>query len=229
SITDGFIETITKPIGRKLWKQMKSGAQDMFKNQKAGTKVVDEILKLAQEGNFKIHIVGHSTGAILLMHLLDYLSNGKKPIEITSCSLMAPAAKMDDFSKYYLPILNNKNSVKIKNMCIYCLNEKQEEDDKVTIFYRKSLLYLVSNSYETKNPEKLLGMQIYNKSIKTSDSKKFEIIYSGQKEYQNRCRSEKHGEFDEDPFTMNDILKRVLEVKVLPKSKFDENILKLVP
>ncbi|MDX8336590.1 hypothetical protein [Candidatus Cetobacterium colombiensis] len=218
-VVNSCLEKATKSIGRALWREMKNGARVMFENEKAGVKVIDEIVKLYELKKIKIHIVGHSTGAILLMHLLDYLSNSKKPIEITSCSLMAPAAKMSDFDKYYEPILNGVSSVKIKNMCIYSLNDKLEKDDNVGLVYRSSLLYLVSNSYEDKNPEKLLGMEIYNKNLKNQPN--FEIIYSGKKEYQDRCKSKSHGGFDNDPFTMNDILKRILETKDIPESKFD--------
>jgi len=89
--------------------------------------------------------------------------------------------------------------------------------------YRKSLLYLVSHSFEEQLggvPEedtegkrfgaRLLGMQRYSVPIDRSVGKQAEFLYSGSTKAKGRTSSRSHGGFDNDVPTMNDILKRVL-------------------
>ena len=207
--------TIRKP-GRAFWREMKQGAISPFNLTGAGTQTLMALLdNIDQE--IKIHIVGHSTGAILMANLLNRLAEIKPNLRVASCSLMAPACTLDDFEKFYLPLLNkNNDNFGIDQMSIYNLTGELEKDDTVTPAYRKSLLYLVSNSFEEKRFDKILGMQIYNDNIKADN---LEFIYS-DKNGKSRNKSETHGGFDNDPNTMNDILKRVLSEDALPTSHF---------
>jgi len=109
-------------------------------------------------------------------------------------------------------------------MAIYNLKDELEMDDNVAKIYRKSLLYLVSNAFERVKEKQLVGMDIFeptdkngkpllgmahfeNKVNKVGTAPKF--IYSNGVEGQ-RTRSTSHGGFDNDPFTMNHILRRIL-------------------
>jgi hypothetical protein len=72
----------------------------------------------------------------------------------------------------------------------------------VTI-YRKSLLYLVSRGFERpkKNEEPLVGMQrFFDDGIRAAS-----IVAPDP-----RCDARSHGGFDEDPATMNELMRRVL-------------------
>ncbi|GJL50678.1 MAG: hypothetical protein NPIRA01_19050 [Nitrospirales bacterium] len=109
--------------------------------------------------------------------------------------------------------------MKIKDLTVYNLKDELEQDDQVARIYRKSLLYLVSNSLE-RRPEPppedlkskpLLGMQIYEKLVKTVRSKP-RFIYSNGVDGR-RTRSTSHGGFDNDIYTMNHVLERMLGKK----------------
>jgi len=97
-------------------------------------------------------------------------------------------------------------------MSIYNLNEKLEEDDNVIQVYRKSLLYLVSNALEVaentkcKNA-KILGMKKFAKKIERLPNQTF---YYSNGSSSKKTRSRSHGGFDNDPVTMNHILKEIL-------------------
>ena len=79
--TDQLIERATRRVGRAVWQEMKQGARSPFKPNKAGSQTVDAFLKAFAEHDAKkkIHIVGHSTGAILLAALLSMLTGRKTP------------------------------------------------------------------------------------------------------------------------------------------------------
>ncbi len=111
-------------------------------------------------------------------------------------------------------------------MMIYNLDDEHELDDQVATVYRKSLLYLVSNAFEEEQPAPLLGMQKFLEQPKYADDlkklKRLKVIYSrGYRKGHATSESETHGGFDNDPDTMNDVLKTVLGGR--PKVKFTED------
>jgi len=202
---------------------MKQGATSPFDSDGAGTETLKALLKNLPP-HINIHIVGHSTGAILMAHLLRRLSVLQPSLRIKSCSLLAPACKIDDFDEYYEPLITSDESdFGIDKMNVYNLIDELEKDDTVTPAYRKSLLYLVSRAFEDKVPEKILGMEIYSSKV---SSENLEILYSkGKDDGSHRSASKVHGGFDNDPLTMNDILKVVLPKDTLPEVHFtDKNL-----
>ncbi|MGH6894604.1 MAG: hypothetical protein ACREEP_20350, partial [Dongiaceae bacterium] len=189
-VTDRLIEEAVGGVGTRLWDAMKADASTPFKQSGDGTVslklFVDQFAKRAAQGKkpLKIHLVGHSTGAILIGHLLAAL-DGLLPAgaAIDSCLLMAPACRIDFFQANYRPRLGGAASaaVKIKQMKVYNLTDQAEQDDQVTPAYNKSLLYLVSNAFEPQPPkparmkddtqadgQPLLGMQKFKDKIGTA-------------------------------------------------------------
>ena len=213
--TDQLIEQSTRQIGRALWREMKGGAQKPFEDTMAGTQTIRAFLNAFSQSSThpkKLHIVGHSTGAILLAALLRAMEGLADAPRVASCSLLAPACSHDIFKTIYLPLLRirDDDSFGIERMIVYNLTDKLEREDTVTPLYRKSLLYLVSNSFEEKLGERILGMQKFHRYLRNlpgSQTLRFELS-EGQPS--DRTSSETHGGFDNDPNTMNDILKTIL-------------------
>ena len=216
--SDKLIEKAGRRPGRAIWREMKRGATSPFKKGMAGTQTVHAFLDAFDKPDArakKVHIVGHSTGAILLAALLNALKGKSKSLEeIYTCALMAPACTHDDFNNIYRPLLvKSATSPWIKLLVIYNLTDNLELRDTVTPFYHKSLLYLVSNSFEEKMEMPILGMQKFNGHFGPMPNQStFRIeVSDGSQNADTTTASEKHGRFDNDRFTMNNILHTILD------------------
>ncbi|MEH6472751.1 MAG: C1 family peptidase [Halopseudomonas sp.] len=210
---DKILERLARPLGRALWREMKYGAEKGFDPNRAGTETLlafNDVMT-REETPLQVHLVGHSTGAILIANLLKELANQSPNLRIKTCSLMAPAATVDLFDKHYKPYLvSSGSSFGINKMAIYNLTDELERDDSVGP-YRKSLLYFVSRSFEEDTPAPILGMQNYSKDVAKQSPSSLEVLYShGDGGTEASTTSQTHGGFDNDPATLNDILKRVL-------------------
>ncbi|MFQ5525830.1 MAG: C1 family peptidase [Thermoanaerobaculia bacterium] len=231
--TDKLIEKATRHAGRAVWREMKNGARRPFEPEGAGTQTIAAFLEaMAQPGALrkKVHMVGHSTGAILLASLLEALGRVADPPRIHSCSLLAPACTHKAFKEVYRPLLKQRDGRKygISRMKIYNLEPKLELKDTVTPLYRKSLLYLVSNAFEEKPGESILGMQDPPLDLSgVPGGQAFQIHESdgtSRKRPKTRTASKTHGGFDNDLDTMNDLLRTVLGKT--PEREFTKSDLK---
>ena len=219
--TDRFIEGLVRRPGTLLWEEMKQDAEDAFARNGAGTDALNRFIKNISQSNrrIKLHLVGHSTGAIVIAHLLRTLFRNK--VTFSTCSLLAPACNLELFHKAYLPVLEKRGNLKLGDLVVYNLKDQLEQDDHVAKVYRKSLLYLVSNAFERSKEKPLLGMEKFKDEVNiVAGAPKF--IYSNGTEGQ-RSRSTTHGGFDNDPYTMNHLLKRILGGK--PDVPFTEQSL----
>ncbi len=217
-LTDKLVEIATRVPGRALWREMKDGARKPFKAERDGTLALQAFARaLSAKGSakLKIHLVGHSTGGILLAWLLRAMEKQDRPLRISSCSLLAPACSVKLFKRSYLPLLAaDKGKFGVDFLQIFNLRDQLEQDDQVAQVYRKSLLYLVSRAFEEKVPEKILGMEKYSAPLQSTArisrlGKRFAIHYSsGQATDPTASRT--HGGFDNDPATMNTVLRTIL-------------------
>ena len=220
--SDSLIERAARLPGRAIWREMKCGARSPFEEGGAGMQSIRAFLDAFAKSDAnpkKVHIAGHSTGAILLAALLEalkaLLENERGSMVIHTCALLAPACTLDTFNDVYLPLLREDASpLRIDRHVVYNLSQDLEIGDTVTPFYRKSLLYLVSNSFEDRAGEPLLGMQKFSNSLDPVPSEPtFRIqVSDGAKPCGNgtNTASTTHSGFDNDPCTMNDLLQAIL-------------------
>lgn len=217
---DRMLERLARRPGRALWREMKFGAQSGFEHDRAGVQTLETLATALRKGaglKLKLHMVGHSTGGILLAYLLNSLEQIVPTLRVNTCTLLAPAATMALYKSHFHPLLVTDGSFGIDQMTIYNLNEKLELNDSVGP-YRKSLLYFVSRSFEEDTPAPILGMQLHSKAL-DGVLPGLEMVYShGDAAHESRTLSTVHGGFDNDPSTLNDVLQRVLGKK--PKRPF---------
>ncbi|GAB6145897.1 C1 family peptidase [Desulfocicer niacini] len=212
-VSDKVIEDLVRKPVLPLWEEMKNDARRPFVINEDGTDsdglfVMKAFAEALEGTGIKIHLAGHSTGAILIGHLLDALDTFDKPDLVASCSLMAPACTLDFYDDHYTKRVGavKENSVRLPKMTIYNLTEQLEKDDNVVYVYRKSLLCLVSRALERQLDKPILGMQLYSKELPPSSA--LDIIYSNGKKGVSKSTS--HGGFDNDAGTMNAIMKCIL-------------------
>lgn len=217
--TDNLIEAGVRKPGTAIWEEMKRDARDPFVNEGDGLTSIRAFAERFQQTPIEIHMAGHSTGAIVLGHLLNGLDALELKVRIKTMTLFAPAARVDFFKEKYVPYLNGSaKHVSIGQLVVYNLNDDLERDDNVALAYRKSLLYMVSRAFERDEEVPLLGMEKYSKRLHRTPRSKF--IYSdGGKSKQSRSTS--HGGFDNDLTTMNHMLKRIIGAG--PISHFTED------
>jgi len=211
---DLLIEKLSRVPGRALWREMKAGAELPFREGNAGTQVLQAFVDAFESAGTprQIHLAGHSTGMILLVHLLQRLSIIAPSQAVRTVSLMAPAGSVDLFTEQVQPFLKAPHpDFRIAEMTIYNLTDELEQDDQVTAAYNKSLLYLVSRAFEERTPEKILGMERYSAVVGRRRLPRLTLHYSRGKVAGARVSASTwHGGFDNDPLTMNHILRRVL-------------------
>ena len=211
---DRLIEKLTRVPGRALWREMKAGAELPFNDGNAGTQTLQAFVDAFRASGKpkKIHVVGHSTGMILLAHLLKRWSVIAPGHAIRTASLMAPAGLVDLFTEQMQPFLKAPYpGFRISEMTIYNLIDELEQDDRVTLAYNKSLLYLVSRAFEEQTPAHILGMENFSETVGRRKLPRLTIRYSkGDVPGARVTASASHGGFDNDPLTMNHILNRVL-------------------
>jgi len=228
--TDWLIEKLTRVPGRAFWREMKSGARLPFNHNQAGTQVLQLFLQAINKNNqqrkpdqaMKLHLVGHSTGAILLGWLLNRLTKfpTELQIRINTAALLAPAATVGFYKTHYHKALTARTkSLGIDKLYLYNLSSKLETDDSVGP-YRKSLLYLVSRAFEEDKNSAILGMQKYASQVPNHNKLK-RIIADGPNGAEPLSWSQSHGGFDNDVHTMNSLLINIL--KTTPNRLFTEN------
>lgn len=224
--TDTLIEDVVRKPVTPLWDEMKRDARLPFEfgagnSTPDGLNAIKIFANTLQKSGVKFHLVGHSTGGVLIGHLLNALDTLKINNLISTCTLFAPACTIDFFEEHYAPRLKaNHKGTRLPVLDIYNLNKKLELDDNVVQAYRKSLLYLVSNALERTQAKPILGMQLFAQDLKKTKGLKF-INSNGRGSI---TRSTSHGGFDNDTYTMNSILKRV--INGTPKKPFIEQDMK---
>lgn len=224
-VTDKLIEdAVRKPV-TAIWNEMKRDARIPFENGGDGLHTIRTFADELVGDSKQIHLIGHSTGAVLLGHLLDALDGLQAPELVSSCSLMAPACTVDFYHRHYRPRLGkttgNGKVVRLPKLALYCLSDRLELDDNVVYAYRKSLLYLVSRALERGRNKPVLGMERDHNKVKKGPGLKVIISKGGET---GSSTSESHGGFDNDANTLNDIMKGILARK--PPHPFTKTELK---
>ncbi len=144
---DDALEPLARALtGKSVWDEIKENALSASGKGRAATLVADLLQALHQKlPALEVHLVGHSAGSILLAPLVGLL--GQRGIPVKTCTLWAPACRVELFDQHYAPALQARQ---IEKMAIFALTDKAEQDDNCGRIYNKSLLYLISNAFEDK-------------------------------------------------------------------------------
>ena len=232
--SDLAIELALKGPGSLVWAGMKASARrasasDLGEGYPGGAYLfggkLATFLGSPAAANVTLHAIGHSAGAIFHAHLLPMLLRQKVP-RIESFSLFAPASRVELFKKELLPLIQDKS---IARHSCFTMEEEAEGQDNCWNVYRKSLLYLVSHSFEGVARRSISGL---HRSIRkdadlrtlygvdsdglpvpgASPLAELRLSYARDKEENPLTRSLTHGGFDNDPKTVSAALRRILGI-----------------
>ena len=143
---DDALEPIARVVtGKAAWDEMKENAVGASAPGGGAQLAIDHVGRLLKAfPTLEIHLVGHSAGAVFHAPLVQLLAT--RGLKIASCTLWAPACRMDLFKAVYLPAVQSKA---IGRFAVFVLDDATEQDDNCAKIYNKSLLYLVSNAFES--------------------------------------------------------------------------------
>jgi hypothetical protein len=210
---DDALEPLLRFPGKAAWNEMKENAI-AASGRGGGAVTALNYLKKYMDENPKagIHLVGHSAGANFLAPVIDQLVN-RHDLKIRSCTLWAPSCTMEVLEESYLPAIK-KNA--IGKFALYTLTDQAEQDDNCFNIYNKSLLYLVSNSFEiTPRGTSLMGMAKFIKEHEELShliqTQKVDWITSPNTlPSPDCCEARHHGDFDNDVPCLESTLARIL-------------------
>lgn len=164
--TDRMLEPLLRAPGGAMWSQMKLNAVRASEHADgACNALVKHLAALAKQTRLELHLIGHSAGAIVLGAMLDRLRDAKLPA--TSLRLFAPACTTRFALDHYAPAVKAK-ILSRDSWFVHVLSDKNERDDSVGP-YRKSLLHLVSRSFEVEHKTPLLGLNASFCATSTAD------------------------------------------------------------
>lgn len=199
------LEKLLATPGTAIWSEMKQNA-DAISNTAAGGgmklyQACRQSPYFADLSKVRLHLVGHSAGAILHSHVVDRL--GGKGWKFESVNFMAPAVRVDLFKKTVVPAIT---SGRVKHFNQFHLSDDMEQKDptcKPILGYSRSLLYLVSQSLERGEKTPILGLEKYfNDEIASKNLPNVSTWAAPGRE----SKSTTHGGFDDDQVTMASVI-----------------------
>jgi hypothetical protein len=196
------LEGMLAPAGTHLWSEMKENAQAMSAGAGAGARMLFEQLArspVAAQHPLRLHLVGHSAGSIAVAYLVDRLA--AQEWDFQSVTFLAPALRVDSFLERVAPWIA---AGRVKRLREYHLTDRAEQQDptcRPLLGYGRSLLYLVSRSFEGAGEVPILGMERHFPRD-VAKLARVEVILSPSA----RSASTTHGGFDDDSATMQSVI-----------------------
>ncbi len=200
---DARLEELARPLGQKLWRDLKTTAQlSVHETTPAGQAIID-IIEATRP--LKLHFLSQSAGVLLFSAFLSLLAKTGRSLD--TATMMAPACSVAHYEGNIRPQLGRT----VKAITQYNLIDKRELEDSLDV-YGKSLLFLVSNAIETERPpngEKgtpLLGLERHVARFALPPEHR--VFHAGRDRRITDAAS--HRGFDKDRRTMNHVLETVL-------------------
>jgi len=203
------LEKVLAPAGTALWGEMKqnadaitgsdtSGGILLFKHYEASTAI--------KQNKLRLHLIGHSAGAIVHSYLIERLA--KLGWTFETVTFMAPAVTVERFQSSVLPAIQNGQ---IKRYYQFHLTDEAEQTDsscRPILLYGRSLLYLVSESFEGGKRTPVLGMEKYfNEYIAPLNLNNVKAWPAPGE----MCTAKEHGAFDNDKLTMRNVVAELIK------------------
>lgn len=207
-------------VGKFLWDSMKDKAGAIWypnldplppdlKDIRVGAYFLDRLAAYAKDHpDFKVDLVGHSAGSIVICHLLEAAAARYPDFHFGRIALLAPAARTDLFTKAIVG-----HPERFEQLRMYTMEDELEQKDALAgPIYPLSLVFFVSGALEEKAATPLCGLARY---LTRPDPDAAEIVQQAY-QYMNtpgeqrlvlsiteasaipglRCNARHHGDFD---------------------------------
>jgi hypothetical protein len=196
------LERLLAPAGAQLWGEMKENAAAISGSERSGARLFFRHLATSPAAHgrkVRLHLVGHSAGAIVHAYLVDRLAAAEW--DFASLAFLAPALRVDAFRERVEPWLR---AGRVRHLRQYHLTDTVERQDptcRLLLGYGRSLLYLVSRAFEGGREVPILGMERHFPSDLARLARV--AVFSAPSA---RTGATTHGGFDEDAATMADVI-----------------------
>jgi hypothetical protein len=191
--------------GTAIWQEMKENGTLISTSKEGGGRILYDHAMQGSAFNprrDRVHLIGHSAGAIVHSELIETLA--QLGWSFSTVNLMAPAATVEMFNGKVLPHIKTRKVARYAQWHLSDTLELKDTTCRAILGYGRSLLYLVSESFEGGTRTPLLGMEKY-----------FETIHNEARNM--RCfqatspqtNSTTHGGFDNDDATRNSVIAHI--------------------
>ncbi len=198
------LEKLLAHPGTTIWGEMKKNGEAISQAPDSGGiklyKACAKSALFADPTKVRLHLIGHSAGSIVHSYVVKALC----PLGWTfeSINFMAPAVRLDVFQECVLPHIR---SGQVKRLNQFHLADDVEQKDpscKPILGYSRSLLYLVSQSFESGALTPILGMEKYFAALASQglDGVRAWAAPGAQ------SKSTTHGGFDDDATTLASVI-----------------------
>lgn len=209
------VERLLARPGTMIWGEMKQNAEAISAASDSGGQLLYHAAQRSptfSQSPVRLHLIGHSAGSIVHSHIVHRLCALGWDFE--TLNLMAPAVTVELFEKTVLSRLQQKSSKgrhggQVRQLNQWHLTDALEQTDptcKPILYYTRSLLYLVSESFEGGKRTPLLGMQKHwNTSV---GAMKLPNVRAWSAPGAQSA-SATHGGFDEDGVTRGKVIQGI--------------------
>jgi len=206
------LERLLAPAGSLIWGEMKQNADGISQSDGSGGRVLYESGMKSPwftKTPMRLHLIGHSAGSIVHCYVVDRLA--RLGWKFDSVNFMAAAVTVDLFERTLLPRLQDKTVREFRSFLLTDAAEEQDPTCRAVLGYGRSLLYLVSESFEGGKRTPILGMQKYFTDRVASRGLASVKVWTAPGP---ATASTTHGGFDDDRLTMESIIKLIRKEKV---------------
>lgn len=201
------LERMLSPLGTKIWAEMKQNAAAISGNKNSGARILYDLTarpQWQQQNPMRLHLIGHSAGTIVHSHVVDAL--GAAGWKFESLNFLAPAVRVEEFDRLVRPKLKDHTVKVLRQFQLTDSAEQQDSTCRTILGYGRSLLYLVSESFEGGQRVPILGMEKFFKEWADATALKNIQTYAAPSK---STSSTTHGGFDNDEKTMASVIKMI--------------------
>jgi hypothetical protein len=225
-ISDPLVAAIARRLGgESVWSGMKRDAEQAVLPDGAATYVAQRLKRFCDtyKGQVELHAVGHSAGSVFHSHFIPLSTVTGNPF-FTTTSFMAPAVTVETFLNLLTMDDGHGRRVpkpELGHLALFTMKRDFEKQDNCINIYHQSLLYLIYHAFEAVNPTPILGLEESLRGdsqlaqlmgLGGAPSTNAEVIWSTTSATTGCSATEAihHGDFSNDPPTLNSILRRIL-------------------